>query len=151
MTTAQIKQMLDACYRAKRARELLPPLPQGVMPSYIQFLDVITTLERRGVQPKISDIGDALALPRPGVTRTVKEMEAKGYLAKTASPADGRVTYLSVTEAGRALHKKYDETYFADFAPAFADIPEADVETTIRTIDAFYHAMQERRIPHENR
>ena len=30
MTTEKIKRMLDACYQAKRIRELLPPLPQGV-------------------------------------------------------------------------------------------------------------------------
>ena len=34
MTNEKVKRMLDACYQAKRIRELLPPLPQGVMPSY---------------------------------------------------------------------------------------------------------------------
>ena len=33
--------MLDACYQAKRIREMLPALPSGVTPSYIHFLDVI--------------------------------------------------------------------------------------------------------------
>ena len=33
MTNEKVKRMLDACYQAKRIRELLPPLPQGVMPS----------------------------------------------------------------------------------------------------------------------
>ena len=27
MTTKKIKEMLDACYQAKRIREMLPPLP----------------------------------------------------------------------------------------------------------------------------
>ena len=35
MTNEKIKRMLDACYLAKRIREMLPPLPEGVMPSYI--------------------------------------------------------------------------------------------------------------------
>ena len=39
MTNEKVKRMLDACYQAKRIRELLPPLPQGVMPSYIQYID----------------------------------------------------------------------------------------------------------------
>ena len=46
--------------------------------SYIQCLDVIQKLQTRGIQPKISDLSDTLNLPRPGVTRTVKEMEHKG-------------------------------------------------------------------------
>ena len=83
MTTEKIKRMLDACYQAKRIRELLPPLPQGVTPSYIQYLDNIHALEKQGIQIKISDISDVMNLPRPGVTRTVKEMETKGYLRMT--------------------------------------------------------------------
>ena len=93
MTTEKIKRMLDACYQAKRIRELLPPLPQGVTPSYIQYLDNIHALEKQGIQVKISDISDVMNLPRPGVTRTVKERETKGYLRKISSPDDGRVTY----------------------------------------------------------
>ena len=36
MTIELIKQLLDACYLAKRAREMLPALPEGVTSSYIQ-------------------------------------------------------------------------------------------------------------------
>ena len=80
MTTERIKRMMDACYLAQRARSLLPPLPKGVLSSYIQYLDIIQRLEKQGMRVKVSDISGALALPRPGVTRTVKEMTAKGYL-----------------------------------------------------------------------
>ena len=44
MTNEKVKRMLDACYQAKRIREMLPPLPEGVMPSYIQYLDAIQKL-----------------------------------------------------------------------------------------------------------
>ena len=37
MTTEKIKRMLDACYQAKRIRELLPPLPQGVTPNVVNL------------------------------------------------------------------------------------------------------------------
>ena len=150
MTVELIKRMMDACYQAKRVRDMLPPLPEGVMPSYIHYLDIIQKLERQGVQVKVSDISDALNLPRPGVTRTVKEMEAKGYLKKTASAEDGRVTYLSITEAGAQLSQTYDKQYFDALIPCLQGIPEADVETTIRTIEAFHQVMCERRISLEN-
>ena len=96
MTTEKIKRMLDACYQAKRIRELLPPLPQGVTPSYIQYLDNIHVLEKQGTQVKISDISDIMNLPRPGVTRTVKEMETKGYLRKISSQDDGYIGDTSI-------------------------------------------------------
>ena len=88
----------------KRIRELLPPLPSGVRSTFIQYLDAIQMLEKDDVSVKISDISDALNLPRPGVTRTVKEMEEKGFLQKIASPDDGRVTYITITEVGKELH-----------------------------------------------
>ncbi|MFQ8902200.1 MAG: MarR family winged helix-turn-helix transcriptional regulator [Lachnospira eligens] len=52
---------------------------------------------------KVSDISDWLNLPRPGVTRTVKDMEVKGYLKKTTSQEDARITYITVTDKGRRV------------------------------------------------
>ena len=146
MTIDQIKKMMDACYLAKRVRELMPKLPQGVTPSYIQYLDVIQKLEQQKGQVKVSDISDALALPRPGVTRTIKDMETKGYVKKLASPADGRVTYLSITGKGEELHQKYNEQYFHALASCVKGISEEDALCMIRTIEKFYTIMCERRI-----
>ena len=36
-----IKRMMDACYQGKRIRDMLPPLPDGVASSFIQYLDII--------------------------------------------------------------------------------------------------------------
>ena len=147
METKLIKQMMDACYLAKRTREMLPALPKGVLPSFIQYLDTLQTLERQGVQVKISDLSDALALPRPGVTRTVKEMEAQGYLRKIASTEDGRVTYLTITEAGQQLSQTYDAQYFSALAPYISEaISEEEAECMIHTIEKFYKVMSERRV-----
>ena len=62
MTIELIKQLMDTCYLAKRARDLLPPLPDGVTSSYIQYLDVIQRLEAKGVRARVSDLSDALNL-----------------------------------------------------------------------------------------
>lgn len=146
MTVEKIKALLDACYQAKRTRELLPTLPKGVTSSYIQYLDAIERLECEGVRVKVSDISDALHLPRPGVTRTVGEMEDKGYLQKSASAEDGRVTYLTITEQGRKLSQTFNEQFFAQLAPLLDDISDEDAACTIRTIQALYDVMAERRI-----
>ncbi len=149
MTNKKIKEMLDACYQAKRIREMLPPLPEGVMPSYIQYMDMIQKMEKQGIQVKISDISDVMNIPRPGVTRTVKEMEKKGYLRKIASPDDGRVTYISITEEGWKLFHKYDENYFGELALDLSNISEEDADCMIRTIEKFYNIMYERRKHHD--
>ena len=95
---------------------------------------------------KVSDVSDALSLPRPGVTRTVKDMETKGYVKKFASAEDGRVTYLTVTEAGKALSKKYNKQYFTILSGYVDSIPDEDILCTIRTMEKFYKIMCERRI-----
>ena len=142
MTNEKIKRMFDACYLAKRIREMLPPLPQGVMHK-------IQTMEKQGICVKVSDISDALNIPRPGVTRTVKEMETKGYLQKLSSPDDGRVTFITLTEAGKALSRKYDEHYFNELSSYLDDISEEDADCMIRTIGKFYEIMSERREHYE--
>ena len=145
LRTETLKKMFDTCYQAKRARDLLPPLPDGVTSSYIHYLDAIQILEKQEIHVKVSDISDALNLPRPGVTRTVKEMETKGYLQKIASPDDGRVTYIAVTEAGKQLSQKYNEQYFRMLVPYMDEISEEDAQCVIRTIEKFYQIMNERR------
>lgn len=145
MTNEKIKRMFDACYQAKRIRELLPALPQGITPSYIHCMDVIQSMEALGLPVKISDISDALHLPRPGITRTVKEMTEKGLLKKIASPDDGRVTYISLTPEGMRLSQKYNENYFNQLAPYLDGISEEEADCMIQTIEKFYNVMLERK------
>ena len=112
MTVKLIKQMIDACRLGKRACDMMPPLPKDVLPSYIHVLDTAHTLEAASGPVRVSDISDALGLPRPGVTRTVKEMEAKGYLTKSASPDDGRVTYITAASCViSTIHSTFPSFY----------------------------------------
>ena len=60
MNIALIKRMIDACYQAKRVRDLLPALPDGVLPSFIQYLDAIQTLEQQGIQVKDAEYFSSL-------------------------------------------------------------------------------------------
>ena len=145
MTIELIKRLLDACYEAKRIRDMLPPLPDGVTPSYIHFLDVIEQMEKNGTSVKVSDISDALNLPRPGVTRTVKEMEQKGYLTKKPSEEDARILYLFITDEGKKLSAKYNEQVFNALLPDLEAISGEDAECTIRTIEIFDRVMCARR------
>lgn len=149
MTTRNIKHLLDAFYQAKRVRELMPALPKGVTPAFIHYLDTIAALQQQGVRVKVSNISDALHIPRPGVTRTVKDMVDSGYLEKAASEEDGRVTYLTITEKGRMLSQVFDSAFFAQLTPLLADVSDEDAATTIRTIEKVYQVMSERKIHFE--
>lgn len=146
MDAAKIKRMLDACYLAKRIRELLPDLPDGVAPAYIQYMDVMHELQSGGASVRVSDISDALNLSRPVVTRTVKHMEEKGYIRKFTSGDDCRVTYLAITEQGEALSEKYDRSYYSRLAPLLDGISDAEADCMISVIERFYTVMKERSV-----
>ena len=77
--------------------------------------------------------------------KRLKEMEEKGLLHQIASENDGRVTYITVTEAGKKLSKKYDEEYFTGLSSALSDISEEEADCMIQTIEKFYERMRERR------
>ena len=72
-------------------------------------------------------------------------MVAKGYLQKSAASEDGRITYISLTEEGKALSHKYDETYFSNLSSYLSVISEEEANQMIRTIEKFYEIMCERR------
>ena len=146
MKEEKIKRMLDACYLAKRIREFLPKLPEGVTPAYIQYLDMIHRLQEQGKTVKVSDISEGMNLPRPGVTRTVKAMEEKGYLKKFSSDEDGRITYIAITEKGEELSNKYDADYYSRLAPYLSEISDDEADCMIQTIKKFYQVMSERRV-----
>lgn len=144
MTNKKIKRMLDACYQAKRIREMLSPLPEGIVSSHIRYMDMIQELQKQKVHVRVSDLSDVLNIPRPGVTRTIKEMEKKGLVQKISSPDDGRVTYLSLTEHGKKISEKYNENYFNELIPYLDGISDADADCMIQTIQKFYDIMCER-------
>lgn len=145
MKADKIKEMMDACYMAKRIRDMLPVLPDGVTPSYIRFMDTIQRLETQDRKVKVSDISKALNLPRPGVTRTVKEMEAKGYLKKISSEEDGRITYVTLTDDGKKMSEKYNIQYFGELSKCLGDISEQEADCMISTTKKLYKIMCERK------
>ncbi len=144
MTKEKIKQVMDACYQAKRVRDMMPKLPNGVTPTHIHYLDVITRLELVGAEVKVSDISDKLGLPRPGVTKTIKDMERLGFVEKKTSGVDGRFVYIRSTQAGRDLVDKYVDEYFTDLEEMLGDITDENADIMIVTIEKLYDVMSKR-------
>lgn len=144
MTKEKIKQVMDACYQAKRVRDMMPKLPNGVTPTHIHYLDVITKLELVGAEVKVSDISDELGLPRPGVTKTIKGMEQLGFVEKKTSDSDGRFVYIRSTQAGRDLVDKYVDEYFTDLEEMLGDITDENADIMIVTIEKLYDVMSKR-------
>ena len=144
MTRDKVKKVMDACYLAKRARDLLPTLPNGVTSSHVHYLDTIRKLELKTDSVRVSDISDKLGLPKPGVTKTIKEMEKLGFVEKQADKTDGRVVFLKITAAGKALLDEYVDELFGELSRELGDVSDEDAETMIETVEKLYRVMRKR-------
>lgn len=144
MTRDKIKKVMDACYLAKRARDLLPKLPNGVTSSHIHYLDMIRKLELKTDHIKVSDISDELGLPRPSVTKTIKDMESLGFVEKKAVENDRRVVEIKITAAGRDLVDEYVDRYFGGLSAQLDEISDRDADIMIKTIEKLYEVMRRR-------
>lgn len=145
MTGDKIKEVMDACYLAKRVRDMLPKLPNGVTSSHIHYLDTIRRLESSKDRVRVSDISDELGLPRPSVTKTIKDMEKLGFIEKKTTQEDGRVVFISITAAGKDLVDKYVDQCFSELSLEFADVSDEDADHMIETIEKLYEVMSRRR------
>ena len=145
MTGDKIKEVMDACYLAKRVRDMLPKLPNGVTSSHIHYLDTIRALESSKDRVRVSDISDELGLPRPSVTKTIKDMEKLGFIEKKTTQEDGRVVFISITAAGKDLVDKYVDQCFSELSLEFTDISDEDADHMIETIEKLYEVMSRRR------
>ena len=145
MTKDKIKEVMDACYQAKRIRDMLPALPGGVTPSHIHYLDTLRKLEKMEGKVKVSDISDNLGLPRPSVTKTVKEMEKLGFVEKEPTEKDGRFVYIKTTRTGRDLVDKYVDEYFGNLSEDLGGITDEDADKMIEVVEKLYIVMSNRK------
>ena len=146
MTSDKIKKVMDACYLAKRVRDMLPALPGGVTSSHIHYLDKIQQLQSMKDKVRVSDISDMLGLPRPSVTKTIKDMENLGFVKKLTTKEDGRVVYIQITDAGKALIDKYVDEYFTSLSKELTDITDEEANVMIEVVEKFYAVMSERNV-----
>ena len=145
MTKDKIKEVMDACYQAKRIRDMLPALPGGVTSSHIHYLDTISKLEKTEGKVKVSDISENLGLPRPSVTKTVKDMEKLGFVEKETTETDGRFVYIKTTRTGRDLVDKYVDEYFGNLSEDLGGITDEDADKMIEVVEKFYIVMSNRK------
>ncbi len=141
MTLENIKEMLDSFYTAKRIIDLLPGLPEGISPSHIRYLDNIEKLKKEKKDVRVSDLSKILELQKPGVTRTLKEMEEKGLVTKIPSKEDARVIYIEITPEGEKISKKHNEEVFLPLIDSLSSITDEEVKTIISTINLFYDSI----------
>ena len=150
MKTENVKKMLDSFYEAGRVLDYLPPLPEGVNISYIHILDSIYTLSLKNEFVRVSDVSKNRNLPLSGITRTVKEMEKKGYIKKLISSDDARVVNLFLTEKGKELYTIFVEIHQKELSKILKEVSEEKLLITIETIYKVSEIVKNQRINSKN-
>lgn len=71
--------------------------------SLTEYEILVRLSERPGRCMRMAHLADALAHSRSRVTHTIDRMEKAGYVARTASPEDGRGVVATMTNKGMGL------------------------------------------------
>jgi DNA-binding MarR family transcriptional regulator len=78
------------------------------------------TLVRRERRLTIGDLGRRLDVDQSTISRQVRPLEEQGLLQREADPDDGRISWLTVTDAGARLLARVEAVARNDFDVALA-------------------------------
>ncbi len=143
MNSELTRELLDSFYLAQQAFATLPALPQGMTSQYVHILDAITIIEAERGTVRVSDVADWFHVSIPGMTRSLHALEGLGAIRKERGTKDRREVKLALTDRGRLWYRIYVEQYHEKLAEILHDIPDADVQTTVRTIQSAVSLMHE--------
>lgn len=141
MTTSALRQLLDACFTAKRVIETLPELPPGMKPRHIHVLEAVHRLQEQDLPCRVSDVSALLNVTLPSVTKLVQELENRNLLEKQADSQDGRVILLRLTPEGYACFCRYVRDMHANWSAALSDISDEQVEEAVHILNRLLETM----------
>lgn len=141
MQEESVSKLLGACYEAKRIVELMPKLPQGMKPSHIHVIDIINQLQQRNGSVRVGDIGVALHVTNPSITRLVNELVELKAVEKAQSSEDKRVVTVRLTALGEDYLEKYIEEYHREVAGRLAEMSDEDVQKAAGVIHDAYQIL----------
>jgi len=131
---------LARCYQAfQRASDAHIRL-SGLTPP--QFDIVVTLGNTDGMTFK--ELGSRTLITKGTLTGVVDRLEARGLVARAASPTDGRSTLVKLTPEGEHLFQRVFEPHLAFLAPAFESLPECGRRELEKRLRQLRLALEER-------
>jgi DNA-binding MarR family transcriptional regulator len=128
LTDSAARLRLGIVRTARRLRQEAAAEATGLTPTSTAAL---ATIERHGPLTP-SELAKLERVKRPTVTRTLGCLEREGLVERTADPADGRSSLVTVNGVGRERLRRLRRRKNAYLARRMRDMPEADVETLER-------------------
>jgi DNA-binding MarR family transcriptional regulator len=105
-----------------------------------QFL-LLRLIEMGAPTPSQQTIAERLGIAKSAVSRHIDIARQNGWIDVGVSAESRRQHSVTLTEAGQQLLIRAQTLLGQTEADGFADIPDADVEATIRTLKALHHRL----------
>ncbi|WP_298819426.1 MarR family winged helix-turn-helix transcriptional regulator [Chloroflexus sp.] len=110
-----------------RANQPRSPLMQklnewGLSMSHLRLLSLLAPDHEQSMR----ELADALGITPPSLTALTRRLVQNGLVARRPHPADSRIMLLSLTEAGRQLHRDLETERVNRIGRLLAGLPHAE-------------------------
>jgi len=102
-------------------------------------------VDRLGPDVRQTDLAEHLEITQPSLFRTITQLEASGLVERHPNPEDARSNCIALTPAGQELVGRIEERLDALRRDLLVDVPDAEVDTTIRLLDLLSRRIADRR------
>ncbi|MGD9735671.1 MAG: MarR family winged helix-turn-helix transcriptional regulator [Solirubrobacterales bacterium] len=128
LTTVASQLRMAIVRTSRRLRQEAAGESSGLTPTSVAAL---ATIERHGPLTP-SELAEIERVKRPSMTRTLGCLEREGLVERTADPADGRSSLVTVNAAGRERLRRLRRRKNAYLARRMRQLPEEDLATLER-------------------
>ena len=99
------------------------------------LLSALAVIAKRGPL-RLSDLAQLEGVSAPSMTRTVAELEARGYVVRSPDPVDGRAVLVAAADAGTAAILDARSARAQVVAELLASLDEADAAVSAAALPA---------------
>jgi DNA-binding MarR family transcriptional regulator len=99
------------------------------------LLSALAMVAKRGPL-RLSDLAQLESVSAPTITRTVAELEARGYVTRRADPEDGRAVLVEITQSGQTAVLDARATRTELVSGLLAELEPTDVATIMSALPA---------------
>lgn len=137
-----VDDIFDALEMAKKAHELLPPLPPDMKPVYFRILNAMYRIRDEEGNCRVTGINKALDFLLPNTTKFINEMVQIKVVEKFNDASDKRVVLVHATELGERYMTEHIVKYHDFFQKEFSALDEKEYIAMIETIKKVYTIMK---------
>jgi MarR family transcriptional regulator for hemolysin len=104
----------------------------------------IVMIARLGDGARPGQVADAVGIEPPSLVRIIDQLVNAGLVLRQDDPSDRRAKTLSLTATGKRMAERLEKALVPFRRELFKDMPQADVEATVRVLMKLDQVLAER-------